>query len=449
MDALRAFVAMDNHDARLTMVGTGDLDGEIDYYIKKHRLTNRVERSGCRCASELLKLMDATNAILVPTYGDTGPTILKEALSQGVYPICYDNTGAAELVGRYSFGEVCATGDWMSLSKAMGRFYAEPKERNHKIAERVRRDLSRENAWESLQRVYARAHFDVPLQRGGAVGQRVGHFAKMLSGGASVAISFNTGIRQNLMAVWRAKRAGIKVVREINEWPLSVIWHGNLLKRWIEVHVLPKLFDGAICISDVLVEFWQMHGKKGAPILKLPMMVDVQAIDAVVGNGESSDASYVCYAGGMTEKKDGVETLKRAFDIVQKKRTDVELRLVHDVSHDEAIRIMKGAVCLVLARPDSLQASAGFPTKLGEYLATGRPVVVTRTGEIGRYLVDGKTAFLAEPGNVVDVARQIEKVISNPDAAAWIGKAGREIAVKCFDWHIHEEVLKKWLRQFI
>jgi glycosyltransferase involved in cell wall biosynthesis len=102
----------------------------------------------------------------------------------------------------------------------------------------------------------------------------------------------------------------------------------------------------------------------------------------------------------------------------------------------------------VLARPDSLQAQAGFPTKLGEYLATGRPVVVTRTGEIGSYLVDGKSAYLAEPGNVKDIARQIDAVLSNPDAARVVGEAGRKVSIECFDWRVHKDELVRWMKQF-
>ena len=448
MDALRAFASMDNQDALLTIVGTGDLDLEIDSYIQEHGLTNRVKRVGRCSASELLKLMDETNAMLVPTYGDTGPTILKEALSQGIYPICYDNTGAAELVGKYSFGEVCATGDWQALGKAMDRFCEEPKKRNHKAAERVRCDLSRESAWGSLLRVYARAHFEVPPQRGGAVGQRIGHFSKMLEKGYPAVISFHTGVRQNLRAVRKARKAGLRIVREINEWPLSVTWKEGCFKRWIEVNVLPKFFDGAICISDVLVDFWRKHGRRNTPILKLPMTVDVEAI-ANISPSSNGDIPYICYAGGLTEAKDGIETLKKAYGIVKRKYPQVELKLLRDLPHDEAVAVMKGAACLVLARPDSLQARAGFPTKLGEYLATGRPVVVTRTGEIDRFLVDGESAYLAEPGNIEDIARQICAVFADAGKAERIGVAGRDVALREFDLRVHGKEVQEWLKQFI
>ena len=448
MDALKAFATMDNKNALLTMVGSGDLDVEIDSYIQEQDLTNRVKRAGCRSAGELLKLMDETNAILVPTYGDTGPTILKEALSQGIYPICYDNTGAAELVGRYAFGEVCATGDWQALRKAMDRFCVKPRARNHNIAEQVRSDLSRESAWRSLRRVYARTHFEEPPQRGGAVGQRIGHFANMMEKGSPVVISFHTGVRQNLRAVRKARKAGLKVVREINEWPLSVTWKEGWFKRWFEVHVLPKFFDGAICISDVLVDFWRKHGRKGVPILKLPMTVDVEAIDKIPAI-DSGCVPYICYAGLNSETKDGVETLKRAYALLKDRFPNVELKLLHDLPHDEAVAVMKKTACLVLARPNSLQARAGFPTKLGEYLATGRPVVVTKVGEIPRFLEDGKSAYLAEPGSVESIAAKIKEALENPVMADEVGRAGREVALRCFDWHVHEKELAEWLKQFI
>lgn len=316
--------------------------------------------------------------------------------------------------------------------------------------------------------------FEVPpVAECSAVAQRIRMFRKMLAdfSASGVVVSFHTGIRQNLWTALTAKLWGRKVIREINEWPLSVTWGESWIKQWIEIHILPKLFDGAICISDVLVDFWKKHGRKGVPILKLPILVDVEEVENVSGFRfqVSSEKPYVCYAGSMTEAKDGVETLKRAFERVKGEVSgckfqvsgsrfqgeDLELMMISGKSHEEAIRIMKGAVCLVLARPDSLQARAGFPTKLGEYLATGRPVVVTDTGETGRYLKDGENAYIVridECSNVrmeKAVAEKILEVLRDPVRAERIGAAGMEVAKRCFDWHVHAEELREWLKQFI
>ena len=97
-------------------------------------------------------------------------------------------------------------------------------------------------------------------------------------------------------------------------------------------------------------------------------------------------------------------------------------------------QMLKNACVLVLARPDSLQAQCGFPTKLGEYLLTGNPVVVTRVGDIPLFLENQKTALLAEQRNPGDFAEKVLWAIEHPKEAELIGLAGREVALKEFNY---------------
>ncbi|MBR3820754.1 MAG: glycosyltransferase [Kiritimatiellae bacterium] len=287
-----------------------------------------------------------------------------------------------------------------------------------------------------------------------AVGQRVSHLRKMISSDCRVVVSSHTGVARNVLAVVKAKLSGRRIVREINDWPLSVIWGESRFKQWFEINVLPKLFDGAICMTDILVEFWRVHGRKGSPIFKLPMTVDVKDVDRV-GKGREDGPPYVCYAGGLNEEKDGVETLKRGFECVKRSfreegRGEIELRILNGMEHDEVIRNMKSAECLVLARPDSLQARAGFPTKLGEYLSTGRPVVVTGVGEISAFLKDGVNAYVVNPVRdrselAEKMAEKILAVLSDGKYADEIGASGRKVAEKCFDWRVYSRELNEWL----
>lgn len=91
------------------------------------------------------------------------------------------------------------------------------------------------------------------------------------------------------------------------------------------------------------------------------------------------------------------------------------------------------AEMLVLARPDNIQAKYGFPTKLGEYLLSGRPVVLTDVGNISDFLVDGKNAFIAEPGNIKSISNKMIEVSNNPDRANTIAIAGKETALDEFN----------------
>ena len=88
---------------------------------------------------------------------------------------------------------------------------------------------------------------------------------------------------------------------------------------------------------------------------------------------------------------------------------------------------------LVLARPDNDQAKYGFPTKLGEYLLSGRPVVLTNVGNISDFLLDGQSAYIAQPGNIISISDKMIEVSSNKDLAEQIAKKGKEVALKKFN----------------
>lgn len=101
---------------------------------------------------------------------------------------------------------------------------------------------------------------------------------------------------------------------------------------------------------------------------------------------------------------------------------------------------------LVLARPNNKQSEAGFPTKLGEYLATGKPVVVTRVGEIPEYLEDQVNAFIANPGDAGNFALKMKQVMLNYDKALNIGHAGRQLAHTTFNSTFQGNELAGWLK---
>jgi glycosyltransferase involved in cell wall biosynthesis len=103
---------------------------------------------------------------------------------------------------------------------------------------------------------------------------------------------------------------------------------------------------------------------------------------------------------------------------------------------------------LALARPRSLQAQGGFPTKLGEYLATGNPVVVTKVGDIPLYLTDNETAFLAEPNDVDSFAKKIEFVLSNPDIAMKVGEAGKRLTQEVFNYKYQANNIVEFISSF-
>ena len=95
-------------------------------------------------------------------------------------------------------------------------------------------------------------------------------------------------------------------------------------------------------------------------------------------------------------------------------------------------QLLKNASIMALARPDSLQSQGGFPTKLGEYLATSNPVVVTAVGDIPEYLNE-TNAFVVPPGDNLKFAMALRCIMDDYDAAKKIGENGRKTMLTYFD----------------
>jgi glycosyltransferase involved in cell wall biosynthesis len=74
-----------------------------------------------------------------------------------------------------------------------------------------------------------------------------------------------------------------------------------------------------------------------------------------------------------------------------------------------------------------------FPSKLPEFLASGKPVILPRSN-LGRYLEDRTNCLLLEKGDALEIAARIEELISNPALASRLGCAGRDFATNYLVW---------------
>lgn len=262
------------------------------------------------------------------------------------------------------------------------------------------------------------------------------------------------------------KKFNKKIIFECNEYLRLYRQEKKLffLRRWqfyneyrITLKVL-KHVDLFLVMTKTLIGYYEKLASKKAHFLHLPMTVQIDRF-----NGCRMDdrfkPPYVAYTGTYTNIKDGVSILIEAFALIANKYPDYKLYLAGFNHPDMAIQkqIIKknkiedrvfhvgaldkeeipsficNASLLVLARPDSHQAQGGFPTKLGEYLATGNPVCVTSVGEIPDYLEDNVTAFLAKPGDVESFADAIDRALSDKVAAKEVGLHGRRIAETVFN----------------
>lgn len=74
------------------------------------------------------------------------------------------------------------------------------------------------------------------------------------------------------------------------------------------------------------------------------------------------------------------------------------------------------------------------PVKLFEYLSSGKPVVTYDYPEVAKIVNEG--GLLAEPGNIDDFVDKLEYLIQEKDVRYTLGKNGRELAMREYDWRV-------------
>jgi len=262
----------------------------------------------------------------------------------------------------------------------------------------------------------------------------------------------------------------IKFVYENSEYPWFILKKkspGNWVDKLIYLNLFYKMFDGVLAMTNALCKYHQIYSRKNAKIFHLPMTVDMQRF---VNNIEREN--FISYIGNKSYYKDGVDILVKSFLIIANLYPKWKLVIIGNSGYDDIIRkiainagldkriITMGNVhrdkvpellcrskILALARPDNLQAEGGFPTKLGEYLATGNLVIVTAVGDIPLYLKDNESALIAKPGDIECFADKIKYAIENYENLNNVRKAGYNVCLNNFDAKLQGLRLSKFFQQ--
>jgi glycosyltransferase involved in cell wall biosynthesis/2-polyprenyl-3-methyl-5-hydroxy-6-metoxy-1,4-benzoquinol methylase len=118
------------------------------------------------------------------------------------------------------------------------------------------------------------------------------------------------------------------------------------------------------------------------------------------------------------------------------------VELGHLTHHHEVPAVLALADALVQPGAPGEFNDYRFPSKLPEFFATGRPVVLPRTN-IGRHLSDGNECLLLDEGHALEIAQKVELLVKNPELRSRIGQAGRTFAERNFNWRSAAEKVRK------
>lgn len=160
---------------------------------------------------------------------------------------------------------------------------------------------------------------------------------------------------------------------------------------------------------------------------------------------ENGRLRRLLFAGIVEELLKGFAVLHEACRLLWQKRKDFELvatgdpqgrfdeftRFVGWLSQEDLPRHLREAD--ILAMPTIAQEALGRTAV--EAMAAGRPVVASRLGGLPFTVIDGVTGLLCEPGDPVDLARKIERLLDDDELRERMGLAGRLRFAKDYSWN--------------
>ena len=277
---------------------------------------------------------------------------------------------------------------------------------------------------------------------------------------------------------------GKKIVIEQNENPYS-FFGGRLDFQWI-MNINRKIFlkyrvpqiDGFIVISSPLFNLMSLYKNSGAEIVRIPILSDVEKLDGKFHKEREDNIPYILHAGTISEYKDGIIAIFEAFALAHKRlngkikfilTTKVGFpRLLSKINSiikdnnlqdyvefkglipkEELDKLRDGCTLAIINKPSNAQNDYNFPTKLSELLPAEVPVIVSNTGEMSKFFIDGKNVYLVEPNNVTQIADKIVQIIQNPDEAKRIAKNGRALAEQEFNYLNHTDSLYSFFKNVI
>ena len=171
------------------------------------------------------------------------------------------------------------------------------------------------------------------------------------------------------------------------------------------------------------------------------------------------DRNYLCYMGNMQLKKDNVDNIIKAFSLIAQDYPQYDLFLYGTpksddrqsiencikqngmsdrvfikgrVEYSKVPQILANATILVTSQPNTKRAEGGFPTKMGEYMMSHTPMIVTDVGEIHLYVQDGNTTYMVAPENPEAYAEKLMYILNHYDEATHVAENANAYAIKNF-----------------
>jgi glycosyltransferase involved in cell wall biosynthesis len=283
-------------------------------------------------------------------------------------------------------------------------------------------------------------------------------------GSKNILYHYNYPDIKSIWFILYAKMVGYKVIFDVIEDNSYQSHVGFINKLRIKTSVflfkyIRYFADGMIGISEHLYKLVQATTKNKIPCYLIPITVNLKYFKDTNDTVTQKNKIQIFY-GGSFGQKDGLEYLIKAFDKVSASYPAAELvftgighkqdmdrinahidnaenknKIIYKgfLGTDEYYTLLKDCDIFCMTRVNSKFANAGFPFKLGEFLASGKAVIATNVGDVSNYLFNNVNAMVISPDSVDEIADALDELIQNPGKRRSLGIEARKTAEQFFD----------------
>ncbi len=278
--------------------------------------------------------------------------------------------------------------------------------------------------------------------------------------------------------LWLLKKLGLKryqLVVDVDDWwgkgGLTTLNNQGRLAEVVADFLetkIPLLADRVTVVSEVLRERMIKAGVSKDRTVKIINGANAEEI-VPRGRGEARGrlglprgGKIVCFAGTMTVN---LKLVLKAFGLVLKEFSGAFLLLLNPLAegdleliresglegkiakvgfqpYEEYLWYLAASDILLLPRSESLLDCCEFPARLGDYLASARPVVTNRAGEAFPIIENMEVGLVAEVGDTDDFASKIINILGDEKLAYQLSGNAR-LAAEKYSWSKMAGVLLK------
>ncbi len=222
----------------------------------------------------------------------------------------------------------------------------------------------------------------------------------------------------------------------------------------------PKL-KNVIGISTLLCDY---YASRGCNTIYIPTLVDMSEYQGLLRQ-EVDGPLKIAYAGSPA-KKDYIANVIRAIALLSDEERKKLCLHLYGATEDQIVSLgidkhfleqnrhcvvchgripyaeVKGKIVdadfTILLRPNKRYANAGFPTKVGESMACGTPVIANLTSNLDRYILDGSTGIVCKNETPEACAEALRRALAfTLDERKELRENALKMAIEAFSYTVY------------